>query len=313
MIFEVKMSTDNTDQSKQQVLQNKKKKRVQITPEQLHLGKYIRQLQNDMHLSKGAVSILDTMTSNFLKNIINSAESFRRRIDKDTLNEREIRSAVILLFPRELTEGSQGMISFANHAVEMFNQKKKTEKKEGEKKGKMTTSVLAGLIFPVSRIKKVSKRLNCSNRIGKTSAVFLTAAIQFIISTIIEISASKAEMMRRKTINLKAINTAISDTLPLTQVFSKTMIFGLVSVGINVDKKTKKAIKMKRDAPKKRAVSQPKPPKTAPTKKAPTATKKAPTATKKAPTATKKAPTVTKKAPTTETKKATKRPTKAKN
>lgn len=260
MFLKVKMSVPQTVEEgtkhNQSNDHSKKKKRTKITPDELHLGKYIRQLQkeynHEMHLSTGAVSILNDMTELLLKKIINCSESFRRRINKDTLHENEIKNAMLLLLPKSFISGKTNAVMFGEETVRTFLERKKQLKEEKKqlketkqstesKQGKKTTaSVLASLVFPVSRVKNVIKELNCANRIGKSSSVFMTAILQYLLGFIINESIMYALQLKRKTVNIKSINYAIANNPSLKHLFADTVLVGSVSVQIDVKHKIKK-------------------------------------------------------------------------
>jgi histone H2A len=93
-----------------------------------------------------------------------------------------------------------------------------------ERQKPLSKSTMAGLLFPVTRIRRYMKEGGYGNRIGESAAVFLAAVLEYLAAEIVEISGSCAQEQKRKTINPRAIQIAIRQDDEFAKLLQKVTI-----------------------------------------------------------------------------------------
>ena len=98
-------------------------------------------------------------------------------------------------------------------------------------------SYLAGLEFPVARIKTMLRSMKYAERVSDTSAVCLTAILEYITVELLEWSRSAAESVGSKRIQSKHVNMALRNDTDLSSSFKKnTVIAGAGVFGLKYSK-----------------------------------------------------------------------------
>src|SRR4051812_39248874 len=94
------------------------------------------------------------------------------------------------------------------------------------KKKRVSTSSKSGLQFPVARIKRYLKEKLFGARIGKSSSIYLTAVLEYLMAEILEISGNCALEKKKKIIKERHILLAIKNDPELKQLLMGTTISG---------------------------------------------------------------------------------------
>lgn len=105
----------------------------------------------------------------------------------------------------------------------------KAQKEQKENLGIMakksnSKSQKAGLTLPVPRVNKYVKKHSGLKRTGGTSAVFMTAALEYTLGEILELAGNKTKAASRKTINNEDFTAAIRHDVDLARLFSDTAV-----------------------------------------------------------------------------------------
>lgn len=132
------------------------------------------------------------------------------------------------------------MVSLADAAVKKYNapRAKTGEKKKGEA---ISRESRAKLFFKVSRVEKVM-RSQSGLYVSEEAAIAMTAAVQNIIASLIEIAIRKSIDLKKKSIGLRSITLALAEDDNLNHLF-RDIDFG-VAGGIDerlVPKKRKRS------------------------------------------------------------------------
>lgn len=131
--------------------------------------------------------------------------------------------------------------------------KGKSQKSErsGDKKAPVSQSLRAGLLFPVGRIHRLLKQgLLQGQRVGSTAAIFQAAAIEYLVSDILEQAGVCAKELKVKRINPRHILFAVRTDEELDALMKADICGGGVMPHIHKalisKKKNKKKLRGKR-------------------------------------------------------------------
>lgn len=96
-----------------------------------------------------------------------------------------------------------------------------------------TKSLLAGLTFPVARIKTVLRGMKYAERVTDKSAVCLTAMLQYITAEVLEGAINAANSDSSKRIQPKHINMALKNDPETNVNFENSIITNAAVVGLD--------------------------------------------------------------------------------
>jgi histone H2A len=82
-------------------------------------------------------------------------------------------------------------------------------KKGAAKKANVSNSNKAGLKFPVGRISRMLKKGLYSRRVGLSAGVYLASVLESVIEDIVEVAASQADVLRKKSLTPRHIQLGI--------------------------------------------------------------------------------------------------------
>ena len=83
---------------------------------------------------------------------------------------------------------------------------------------------VAGIYFPINRIKTGMKKLKVCKSITKAANVFLTAELEYICAELIEISGSLCLGEDKKTLTSRHIFKAINEDKELKRIYGNSII-----------------------------------------------------------------------------------------
>jgi histone H2A len=86
------------------------------------------------------------------------------------------------------------------------------------------SSIKAGLLFPVPRIKRYLKKGNYNKRIGKGACVYLTTVLEYLAAEVIELAGNAARDLKKKTINPRHIQLAVRNDEELNKLLGHVTI-----------------------------------------------------------------------------------------
>ncbi len=83
----------------------------------------------------------------------------------------------------------------------------------------ITSSLRAGLVLPVGRLKRYLRQQQAAPRVSMGAAVYLTAVLEYLIAEVLEIAGERAKEQGRKRIIPRHILLAIKNDQELEQLF----------------------------------------------------------------------------------------------
>lgn len=92
---------------------------------------------------------------------------------------------------------------------------------KGKRKPKVSQSCRAGLIFPVSRVKKQLKQESRVKRVGSEAAVYMAAVGEYLIAEVADLAGSAAKSRKRERIQPRDISRAIRMDVELKALLGK--------------------------------------------------------------------------------------------
>ena len=110
--------------------------------------------------------------------------------------------------------------------IDTFNAPKKNTRQKinkGPLKGSKS-SIKAGLLFPVPRIKRYLKKGNYNKRIGQGACVYLTAVLDYLAEEVLELAGNAARDLKKKTINPRHIQLAVRNDEELNKLLGHVTI-----------------------------------------------------------------------------------------
>jgi len=172
-------------------------------------------------INKEATDLLNFILNRLAQDIIQESNHLIRPFsvnnstsgNKETISSREIQTSVRLLLPGELAKHA---VSQATKAVTKFTASTNTG----------SHSQKGGLLFSVSKCKSLleAHKLGAKTRIGGTTAVYLSAVLEYIASEIVELSYAQAQLEKMVTISPVMMKTAIVEDNELAVLMLKLNI-----------------------------------------------------------------------------------------
>lgn len=157
----------------------------------------------EMRISSKATILIDRLVKFYVKRIIKNVNVILSSSKKKTLSSQMVDWALLVTFPDYV---SKKTIAYAEQKKEKYLSSK------GEK-GKITEK--AGLTLPTSRIKTLVNKnivsLDRSVRVSMPGVVFLTAAVEYTIRTLLTDASKVATASGMKTLFSKHIYKAIHE------------------------------------------------------------------------------------------------------
>ena len=101
---------------------------------------------------------------------------------------------------------------------------KKPLPKSPAQKKRTTAAAKAGLIFPVARTLRVMRGMRLRERISKTAAVALAAAMEYLTAELGELAGEKCQQMKRKLVNNRSIKLALGGDAELGKLWPNAVI-----------------------------------------------------------------------------------------
>ncbi|GAA5825699.1 hypothetical protein JCM11251_000341 [Rhodosporidiobolus azoricus] len=90
----------------------------------------------------------------------------------------------------------------------------------GGKEHPIRDSDKAGLTFPVGRVRKYLKAGHYASRIGKGSAVYLAAVLEYLVAEVLELAGNAASDNRKKRIIPRHIQLAVRNDEELNRLLA---------------------------------------------------------------------------------------------
>jgi histone H3/H4 len=171
----------------------------------------------ELNLSGEALSELNNINKFFIDGIMKNVNMLVRTSETKTVSDRELKYAVKLFLSDSLFSRAD---SFAQSRIELTNKNSGDENYKGVKK-----SELAGLTFPVSRIRNIMTNLSICNRLSYYAPIYLSAVLEFLNAEIFKISGEETQKDKKVKIKPRHFYLAIQSNEDF-KVMCKNLMFG---------------------------------------------------------------------------------------
>lgn len=158
------------------------------------------------------VNALNTMVDELFDRLLGKAGGSAKYDKKKTLDQRDIKLAVQLECKGTLTKHTISEITRATTAYA-------TNDTEENKPKKMSNSKKAGLVFPIGRIHNVIRDRHVTERVSKTAAIAMAAALEYLVTEVIEVAIEELKRTKHKRVTLRHIKLGVSADEDLNELF----------------------------------------------------------------------------------------------
>lgn len=174
-----------------------------------YITQLVKRVDCEMSLSAKSVAVLDGMLTDLGNHICIEAGQITRYNKRTTVTERDAQAAVMLVLKGEigkkaLTEGWR--------AIQIYDRFKAVGSSTSEK---------CQLVFPVPRVSTMLKS-KTNLRQGLMPAIFITAALEYIASEIVELAGKALKEVDRSRILPRHIKMVIDSDSELNKVFANS-------------------------------------------------------------------------------------------
>ena len=184
----------------------------------------LKTLHPDCGMTGESLSTMTNITKFQIRVLMEKVNRLRQTADLKTITAREIQAAVPFVYKGELAKYA---ISEAQKAVTKYNTTPPAPKTAGgAKNAPVSRGSRAGLTFPVTRIGKIMDELSTASRKSDSSAVYLTAVIEYVNGQILEQAGNMARDNNRVRILPRYITLPIAADAELAATFKNVIMSG---------------------------------------------------------------------------------------
>jgi len=177
-----------------------------------------------MRISKPSRAVMDSILTTLVQSTITSCAEFLA--NHSQISDNDITSAVRFVIKGDLLKHalSNTAVALSKYKAAKLEEAGKKGDKENPKASR-TKEDMAGLIFPISRIRKLMKKL--ANRVVKVkAAVVMTSVLQYITAEILQLSSVEAASNKKHTIKPIHISAALAHDSELIKLLNGGSIMG---------------------------------------------------------------------------------------
>ena len=224
---------------------------------EIYIRRVLKQVHPDTGISGSALSCLNNLVEITIQKIMIGVNRLLLSTGKKTINTRDVQDAVRLAFPGELCKHA---LSEGTKAVAKYDESKYGESSGGKP---VMKSSRAGLQFSVPRTQKLMMKMSSVQRKTGVAAVYITAVCEYLTAEILDLAGNAARDQKRVRITNRHIKLAVYNDEELCFLYKDTIFAGGVLPHIDakvLEKKGKKKIssgEVKKESPKKKAVTNP--------------------------------------------------------
>lgn len=198
----------------------------------MYIYRLLRQIHPDAGMSGDGLSSVNNFVRIMIKLIMQNVNRLILNSGgRKTLSSREVQMAIRLTLPGEL---SKHAVSEGVKAVTKYNSSEDFVRREpGVKAAPVARSRRAGIVFPVTRIENIMLELSTLERKSGTAAVYMAAAVEYVIAEILELAGNAARDAKKVRITPRHLKLAILNDGELTKLFKGVVMSGGVRSNIN--------------------------------------------------------------------------------
>jgi histone H3/H4 len=197
----------------------------------IYIYKTLKQVHPKMSISANVNEQLNHALNLLGNRLAERATHLTSVNNKRTLSEREVKSAVRIVFSGDLAKHA---VKEGEKAVEKYVSSK--GEKKSKKKEPTSAASRAGLVFPPSRARKLLA--NRTTQMGETASVFLAAVLEYVSAEVLELSGNAACDNKRSTIQARHLQSAVEGDKELSTLAAS---IGFEVVGGGVVKESESA------------------------------------------------------------------------
>jgi histone H3/H4 len=182
-----------------------------------YIYKLLHSLSDGTGLNGESLSTFNNLIKITISKIMENVNKIMSRGTRATISPKEVESALMLTLPEQLAStaiaaGQEAVTSYISH---------KSEKGKAEQR-----SVRAGLILPVPRIENMMMEIAVAKRKSATAAVYLAAAVQKLMSEVIQMAAKHAAEGKRRRITPRCISMVINTNDEFKTFYGNVLLSG---------------------------------------------------------------------------------------
>lgn len=197
----------------------------------MYIYRLLRQIHPDAGMSGDGLSSVNNFVRIMIKLIMQNVNRLILNSGgRKTLSSREVQMAIRLTLPGEL---SKHAVSEGVKAVTKYGSSDFVQREPGVKAAPVARSRRAGIVFPVTRIENIMLELSTLERKSGTAAVYMAAAVEYVIAEILELAGNAARDAKKVRITPRHLKLAILNDGELTKLFKGVVMSGGVRSNIN--------------------------------------------------------------------------------
>jgi histone H2A len=197
------------------------------------ISKLLKQLDSDVGMTGDSLSELNNIARLSLARLMDYCNHLLLNSKRKTLSSKQVTTAVKLWFPEEM---AKNMIKEAEKSSKRYLSVRKERLKEaknlkkGEKLPPMTRASMARIIFPPTRVENVMKDMSLVQRKTESSSIVMATILEYIIASILKLSADEAINSKKRRITPRHITLAIHSDPCWRDFFDDCILAGGVPV-----------------------------------------------------------------------------------
>jgi histone H2A len=197
------------------------------------ISKLLKQLASDVGMTGDSLSELNNIARLSLARLMDYCNHLLLNSKRKTLSSKQVITAVKLWFPEEM---AKNMIKEAETSSKRYLSVRKERLKEaknlkkGEKLPPMTRASMARIIFPPTRVENVMKDMSLVQRKTESSSIVMATILEYIIASILKLSADEAINSKKRRITPRHITLAIHSDPCWRDFFDDCILAGGVAV-----------------------------------------------------------------------------------
>ena len=191
----------------------------------MNFATYLRKLSASLDgksITADAIESFNTFITNVTHTVTEEAGDQTKKKGRVTLFDKDMTVAISIIFEGKLGEqmNKAGVDALSKFSAYKNMKKKDTTGKKKEKTKAVSASTKAGIIFPPARIKNLMKE-NWKNKFSGVVHIYMAAAMEALVSELMEESFKETARKKRKRITSAHINTVLEENEEFANAMKK--------------------------------------------------------------------------------------------